>query len=123
MPWIQYLLWIAPLIGAVAIVIGGLAVIFPKRASKHFGIELKHEGFPYVAAAGARDIFIGLTLLIVYNQGDVSLLAKIILCVAVVSVIDLVMTLRHGTRSQSFIHLGGTIGVLAYGGALLFLTR
>lgn len=111
---------------AVAIALGLAAVgvsamAFPKWAADMFGISAAESARPYVVAAGARDVFIAVAILLVWMGGDVRLLAKIVLATALISITDTVLVLKRGSKPNAAIHLLGTAAVVLYGCGLLIL--
>jgi len=115
----QVLSWILPAIGLGAVVIGTAAVIMPAKASKSFGIEVHGEALPYVQATGARDIFLGITLLILFWRHEVLTAGYVCLAIAIVSIVDAFVTWKNGSKPHTLVHIGGTILVLAYGAWLI----
>lgn len=103
------------LIGIGAILIGLAAVALPQRASQSFGIKVYSEALPYVQATGARDIFLGITLLILYWRNDFLTAGYVCVAIACVSIVDAYVTWRNGSKPHSLFHVAGTVGVVAYG--------
>ncbi len=116
--------YIAPLIGFVTLIIGTAAVLKPAPMSKNFGIEVSGSALPYVVSTGIRDIFMGLTILILFStqhhQQDRRTLGAIHLCVGVVAISDFLIVQKHGDKKTSWVHLLGAVAVIGYGVWLIF---
>ena len=117
---LTYLPWFSLLIAFGAMGIGAFAVIDPRLASVSFGIRSNESSDPYVRATGARDIFIGLAVLLIFLHGHFHLLGEVCVSIAVVSIVDALVTWFGGTRRHSLFHIGGTIAIVAYGLLLIF---
>ncbi|MES2801246.1 MAG: DUF4267 domain-containing protein [Bdellovibrionota bacterium] len=109
------LFYFAPIIGLGTLVIGILAVLRPQPMSKKFGIAATHLTLPYVVSTGIRDVFMGLTVLILFYNKNWTLLGLINFCISIVAVSDFLVVLKHGEKKTSFIHLFGAVLVTAYG--------
>lgn len=109
------LFYLAPIIGLGTLVIGILAVLRPQPMSKKFGITANNPTLPYVVSTGIRDVFIGLTVLILFYDKNWILLGYINICISVVAVSDFLVVFKHGERKTSFAHLFGAILVTGYG--------
>jgi hypothetical protein len=115
----QILLWIAPLVGGGALIVGLAATFFPKPASKAFGIPATDPALPYVRAVGARDVFLGLAILLTTWMGNRTLLSTLFFSTALVAIVDFSVTWRGGSRRLSLCHLAGAVLSVLYGVWLL----
>ncbi len=105
----------APIIASGLLLVGLTAMTFPKWAAGMFGVKASTEGLPYVMAAGVRDVFIGLALLLIWQTGDHRLLAKAMVATAIVSLMDTYLVFKYGMRRQMALHILGTVAVVVYG--------
>jgi len=122
MNWNQILLWAAPLIAVGAVVIGIAAIMLPAKASKAFGLETQDEKTKaYVRALGARDIFIGLVIFVLYWHNEQKLLGWTCLFTTIVAATDFYITNTKGSRLLSLAHLSGVVLFAIYGIALIRL--
>ncbi len=121
MNWQHAITWLAPIMGFVTILIGVFAIVSPQKASKTFGLEAQAPALPWVIATGARDIFIGLIVLILWWSEMYHLLGLATLSIAVVAITDFTVTRKSGNRRESYIHLVGAIAVIVYGTLLLLI--
>ncbi len=112
--------YVALIVGLVTLIIGISAVIRPKPMSTKFGIAANDATLPYVVSTGIRDVFIGLTVLILFYLSEWHTLGAINICVAVVAISDFLVVRKHGDKKTSYIHLVGAIAVVVCGGWLLF---
>jgi hypothetical protein len=119
MSLINILHYIAPLVGFGTLIIGILAVLRPEPMSKKFGIAASESTLPYVINTGIRDVFIGLTVLILFFNKEWISLGVVHLCIGIVAMSDFLVVRRHGDKKTSFVHLFGAIFVLVYGILLL----
>ena len=88
---------ISPVIGIVTIVIGILAIINPKKMSKSFGIDADDiKTLAYVSSLGVRDIFMGITILILYYNHLWNILGLVNLLIGLVAVSDFLFVLKNG---------------------------
>lgn len=106
-------------IGLGALAIGILAVLRPGPMSKKFGIAASGATLPYVISTGVRDIFIGLTVLILFYLREQRALGWTILSIAIVAVSDFWVVQKYGDKKTSLVHLSGAVIVIAYGAWLL----
>lgn len=111
----SFLFYFAPIIGLGTFVIGILAVLRPQPMSKKFGVIANDSAFPYVMSTGIRDVFIGLTVLILFYNKSWTLLGLINFCISIVAISDFLVVLKHGDKKTSFAHLFGAILVATYG--------
>ena len=107
--------YIAPVIGVTTLCIGITAALWPQPMSKKFGIAASDNALPYVVSTGVRDIFMGLTVLLLYYQQDWKLLGIIQLCLGLVAISDFRVVQLHGDKKVSLVHLAGAIAVIGYG--------
>ena len=111
---------ISPMIGLATIIIGILAIINPKKMSKNFGIDTNDiKTLPYVSSLGVRDIFMGITILILYHNQLWNILGLINLLIGLVAVSDFLFVLKNGDKRISLIHLTGAIIMILCGYILL----
>lgn len=115
----NYLNYVALIIGIVTIGIGLLAMVLPKDMSKRFGIKVTGSGLSFVVATGARDVFMGFVMLILYTQKQMTLIAYVSMCIGAVAIIDFIQVLRHGDKKISAVHFVGAAIAIAYGVLLL----
>ncbi len=113
------LYYIAPIIGLTTLAIGVMAVLRPKPMSKKFGISVDGDALPYVIATGIRDVFMGLTIFILFYLQEWVALGAINLCVGIVAISDFLAVRKHGDKKTSMVHLFGAIAVIVYGAWLL----
>lgn len=111
--------YIAPLLGACTLVIGICATLRPLQMSKKFGIAASESTVPYVISTGIRDVFIGLTVLILFYLQQRMALGTISLCIGIVAISDFIVVYKYGDRKTSYLHLAGAISVIGYGAWLL----
>ncbi len=107
--------YVAPFMGLVTLMIGVGAVIRPKQMAVKFGIAASESALPYVVSTGIRDVFIGLTVLILFYLSEWQALGAVILCIALVAISDFLVVRKHGDRRTSLVHLAGAVAVTAYG--------
>lgn len=108
-------LYIAPVIGLTTLSIGISAAIWPQPMSKKFGIDASDKALPYVVSTGVRDVFMGLTVLILFYQQQWKILGAINLCIGLVAISDFLVVRKHGDSKTSLVHLAGAIAVIGYG--------
>lgn len=109
------LYYLAPIIGFLTIFIGIFAALKPEPMSKNFGISVTGPALPYVVSTGIRDVFMGLTILILFYKQDWVVLGFIHLCVGLVAISDFLVVQKHGDKKTSLVHLAGAIAVIGYG--------
>lgn len=107
--------YFVPLIGIGTLVIGILAVIRPEPMSKKFGIAVSASALPYVISTGVRDIFIGLTVLVLFYRQEWFTLGFINICIGVVATSDFLVVRKHGDTKTSLAHLFGAVIVVTFG--------
>ncbi len=107
--------YIAPLIGFFTLAIGISAVIKPEAMSKNFGIQASGKALPYVISTGIRDVFMGLTVFILFFMQLWIALAAVSLCIGIVAICDFIVVQKHGDKKTSLIHLAGASAVIGYG--------
>jgi hypothetical protein len=113
------LYYLAPIIGIGTIAIGISAVLRPEAMSKKFGIPVTGSALPYVISTGARDIFIGLTILILYYFKLWQALGYINLFTGIVAISDFLVVRKYGHKKTSLTHLFGAVLVVSYGSWLI----
>lgn len=109
--------WLSWFISLGCMSIGAFALIAPRPASRMFGIA---DNTAWVQAAGARDIFIGLAVKLVFMHSHFHLLGEVCAATAVVPACDAALTYVHGAKKHALAHLGGMVAVFAYGLLLIF---
>lgn len=114
MTWLPYF---SLVIAFTVFAIGAFAVVRPKPASRLFGVP---SDSPYVIAAGARDIFIGLVLFLVFMHFHFHLLGEVCVACAVVPFFDFLITVRAGARREAAMHASGFIAMIVYGAILIW---
>ena len=107
--------YFAPIIGIGTLIIGILAIIRPEAMSKKFGIAVNGSALPYVISTGVRDIFIGLTVLILFYRREWFILGFINICIGVVATSDFLVVRKHGNLKTSLAHLFGAVFVITFG--------
>jgi hypothetical protein len=117
---IDGLLYLAPIIGVGALIIGISAVFRPEPMSKEFGITVSGSALPYVVSTGIRDVFIGLTVLILFYLESWLALACINLFIGIVAVSDFLVVRKYGNKKTANAHLFGAVLVTFYGTWLIF---
>jgi hypothetical protein len=113
--------YIAPVIGMTTIIIGTGAILKPEPMSKNFGITASGTAAPFVQSVGIRDIFMGLTVLILYFNQLWFPMALIQFCIGLVALSDFAVVKNNGDQKASMIHLAGAMAVIGYGVWLLFI--
>lgn len=111
--------YLALFVGVGTLIIGILAVLRPEPMSKKFGISVNGSALPYVISTGVRDIFIGLTVLILFYRKEWLTLGLINLCIGIVAASDFIVVRKNGDQKTSIAHLFGAIMVTIYGVWLL----
>jgi hypothetical protein len=111
--------YIAPIIGIVSLLIGIAAAAKPEAMSAKFGIAAKGATWPYVVSTGMRDVFMGLTVLILFYLQQWQAQGAIQLCLGVVALSDFWVVSKYGDRRTSFVHLFSAVFVIVYGSWLL----
>ena len=114
-------LYMAPVVGITAVIIGVGAVLKPHQMAENFGISASGSASSYVVSLGIRDVFVGLTVLILYFNQAWRELGLIQFCIGLVAISDFLVVLKKGNKIISLIHLAGAFVVTAYGMWLLFL--
>ena len=107
--------YFAPIIGIGTLTIGILAVFRPEPMSKKFGIAVSGSALPYVISTGARDVFIGLTVLILFFRQEWFTLGCINICIGIVAASDFLVVRKHGDIKTSGAHLFGFVIVVTFG--------
>jgi Domain of unknown function (DUF4267) len=112
---------IALVIGVVTLLIGIGAVLKPEQMSKKFGISASGSTLPYVVSTGIRDVFMGLTVLILFSKQDWPVLAYVNFLLGIVAISDFTIVRKHGDRKTALVHILGAVAVFCYGAMLLYL--
>jgi hypothetical protein len=119
---IELLPYVALVLGFGVGAIGLLAMLYPKWASKQYGIRAEPPAYPWVRACGVRDIFMGLVFILLWRHGDLNLIAWTCFAVTVVSVTDFLLCWKHGLSRASLAHVVGTVFAAVYGALILIMT-
>ncbi len=106
-------------VGFVALFIGLSAMIRPQAMSLKFGIAADAKALPYVVSLGIRDIFMGLTVLILFYQSEWFSLGLVHLCLGLVAACDFLVVFKNGFKKTSWVHLAGAIACFLYGAWLV----
>ena len=107
--------YFALFIGLSTLIIGICAVIRPQPMAIKFGIAADESALPYVVSTGIRDVFIGLTVLILFFLSEWHALGAINFCIGIVAISDFKVVYKYGDKKTSYIHLGGALAVVIYG--------
>ena len=113
--------YLAPLIGIATLAIGVMAALLPEPMSKKYGIAVTGSALPYVVSTGIRDVFIGLTVLILFYLKNWEALGYINLFIGIVAVSDFLIVQKFGDKKTSLVHLFGAAVVIGYGAWLISL--
>ena len=106
-------------VGLVALVIGFGAIIQPQAMSHKFGIPADAKALAYVVSLGIRDVFMGLTLLILFFRAEWLSLGLVHICLGAVAVSDFLVVYRNGIRKVSWVHLAGAMVSFSYAAWML----
>lgn len=115
--------YVAPIIGLTTILIGIGAMLKPQQMSGNFGIASTGSANPYIVSVGIRDIFMGLTVLILFFTNSWYELALVMFAIGLVAVSDFVVVRNHGDKKKSLVHLAGAFAVIVYGTCLMILAK
>jgi len=107
------------LVGLVALCIGIGAIIKPQPMALKFGIAADVKALPYVVSLGIRDVFMGLSVLVLFLRSEWFSLGLIHLCLGLVAVSDFLVVFKNGVRKISYVHLLGAFVSFIYGAWLL----
>ncbi len=107
-------------IGLLTIAIGLLASLLPFKMAKQYGIKLdtKFKNDPiigFVISTGARDLFMGATLILANYRKDTFLIAGILFLLSFIALIDFLNVYKYGDKKTSIIHLLGSLLCLFLG--------
>lgn len=111
--------YLAALIGLGALVIGICATVRPLQMATKFGVSATESAKPYVMSTGIRDVFIGLTVLILFYRQEWVALGLIQFCISIVAISDFNVVRKYGDPKTSYVHLAGAVIVVLYGFWLL----
>lgn len=114
--------YLAPIIGLTTIFIGLGALIKPQLMSENFGIKASGTANPYVRSVGVRDIFMGLTVLILFYKEQWITLGLIQFCIGGVAISDFLVVRAKGAHKISLVHFAGAVAVISYGVWLILVT-
>jgi hypothetical protein len=106
---------IAALSGLVALIIGTGALLMPEAMSRKFGITARGPALPYVMATGTRDVFMGLTILLLYFYEQWRLLGVVLCFVGIVAVADFLVVFKNGDKKTSAVHFLSAVFAVATG--------
>lgn len=107
-------------VALVAIAIGLGAILRPQPMSLKFGISADKKAQPYVMSLGIRDIFMGLSILILFLLSEWFSLGLIHLCLGLVAVCDFFVVFKHGIKKTSYVHALGAAASFIYGAWLIY---
>ena len=102
-------------IGVAAIAIGAFAMLLPRRAAAVFGIAAAGSALAFVRSMGARDVFIGVLLLLVWRSGEARLLGGLYLTTALISGTDFLVVFANGSRRVALTHGVGCLAGVVLG--------
>jgi hypothetical protein len=111
--------YLALLIGVTTLIIGICAMIRPLPMAVKFGVSVGESAVPYVLSTGVRDVFMGLTVLILWSLQHWKALGAISLCLGLVAISDFQVVRKYGDKKTSYVHLAGAMAVFIYGAWLL----
>lgn len=111
----SFLIYLAPLIGVMTLLIGVAAVLSPQKMSVKFGIAADGATLPYVISAGIRDVFMGIAVLVLFYFQAWMPLGLIHLALGIVAISDFAVVRKHGDRKTSLVHILGAIVVVLFG--------
>jgi hypothetical protein len=111
----HYFLYLNLAVGLVALLIGIGAILKPEPMSLKFGIAADAKARPYVVSLGIRDVFMGLSVLILFYLSLWFPLGLVHLCLGIVAVSDFIVVYRNGIIKTSLVHLAGALFSFLYG--------
>lgn len=114
------LLYFPLLSGVVACLIGLGAILKPELMSKNFGIKAVGAAKHFVVATGVRDVFMGLTVLILFYFQSWMFVGLIHILISLVALSDFLLVYRHGDRKAALTHMAGALGAGAFGLWMVF---
>ncbi len=123
MDFIALSYFVAPFIGLTTIFIGLGAILKPEPMSKNFGIKASGTATAYVRSVGIRDIFMGLTVLILYFNQLWLQMALIQFCIGLVALSDFMVVRSCGDQKASLTHFAGAVAVVGYGVWILIFIK
>jgi hypothetical protein len=105
---------VAALVGLALIAVGVGALLAPRMASQQFGIVLDDpRALAFIRAIGARDLLIGVLLLLLAVAGSRELLAWAMAASALIALVDYAVVSAAGAGSRArALHAIGGIGIL-----------
>lgn len=109
----------AVLIGAGTTLIGIAALLKPREMSKKFGIQADTLSLPYVRSTGVRDIYMGFSILVLYQLQHFKAIGVCSLALGLVAISDFIVVQKYGDKKTSLVHLAGALIVFVYGAFLL----
>lgn len=113
------LYYLAPIIGFTTLLIGVSAAVKPQAMSSKFGIAATGATLPYVISTGMRDVFMGLTVFILFSLEQWTALGAVNLAIGLVAISDCYIVRKYGDRKNSYVHAAGAVAVIVYGLLLL----
>ncbi|RZA08453.1 MAG: DUF4267 domain-containing protein [Proteobacteria bacterium] len=118
--WNLPLTWLSPLFALGAVFTGFVSILAPKTAVKLYGLSTGEEGLRFIPIFGARNLAIGVSALGLLVYGWRQPLGFLLGAAAIPGVVDAVITYRHGTRVAFWVHVIGTVVLVAYSAWLLY---
>ncbi|MBY0316737.1 MAG: DUF4267 domain-containing protein [Bdellovibrionales bacterium] len=109
------LLYFPLLSGVVACLIGIGAIIKPELMSTNFGIKAVGAAKHFVVATGVRDVFMGLTVLLLFYFQSWMFVGLIHILIALVALSDFLIVFNYGERKAAVTHMLGALGAGAFG--------
>lgn len=87
--------------------------------SKNFGIAAQSAALPYVMATGVRDVFIGLTVLVLFFRREWEVLGYVHFFIGLVAVADFLIVRKYGDKKFAWVHFVSAVAVFIYGAWLI----
>lgn len=106
-------------VGALTLLIGVVSALKPQAMSKNFGIAAQGGALPYVMATGVRDVFIGLTVLVLFFREQWNILGYVHFFIGLVAVADFLIVRKYGDKKFAWVHFVSAIAVCVYGAWLI----
>ncbi len=109
-------------VALVALAIGLGAILKPQPMSLKIGIAADKAALPYVMSLGVRDVFMGLSILILFWLSEWFALGFIHLFLGLVAVCDFFVVFKYGVKKASYVHFLGAVFSFAYGAWLIYFS-